>query len=290
MLKDAGNKKERYFRPVLTWSKLLYRRIDQDNMMALAGNLAYVSLLSLVPLVAVIFALFAVFPVFADISVQLRQFVFTNFMPATGDVIEHYIDQFIANANRMTAMGAAGLVVTSLLLMYAIDSALNTIWRSQRARPPLYSFALYWMILTLGPLLIGTSVVISSYLLSQRWASEINSVMDDVLRIFPLLLSWLSFWLLYSLVPTVRVPVKDAVIGAIIAAALFEFGKKIFTLYIQMFPSYQLVYGVLAVIPLLFIWVYWTWCIVLLGAEITVTFSDYRQLKQPTEQPKLEEL
>jgi len=72
----------------MTWSKLLYRRIDQDNMMTLAGNLAYVSLLSLVPLVAVIFALFAVFPIFADISVQLRQFIFTNFMPATGDVIE----------------------------------------------------------------------------------------------------------------------------------------------------------------------------------------------------------
>ena len=273
----------------MTWSKLLYQRIDQDNMMTLAGNLAYVSLLSLVPLVAVIFALFAVFPVFADISVQLRQFIFTNFMPATGDVIEHYIDQFIANANRMTAVGAAGLVVTSLLLMYAIDSALNTIWRSKRARPPLYSFALYWMILTLGPLLVGTSVVISSYLLSQRWASEINSLMDDVLRIFPLLLSWLSFWLLYSLVPTVRVPVKDAVIGAMIAAALFELGKKVFTLYIQMFPSYQLVYGVLAVIPLLFIWVYWTWCIVLLGAEITVTFNEYRQLKQSTEQTKSEE-
>ena len=257
--------------------------------MTLAGNLAYVSLLSLVPLVAVIFALFAVFPIFSDISVQLRQFIFTNFMPATGDVIEHYIEQFIANASRMTAVGAAGLVVTSLLLMYAIDSALNTIWRSKRIRPRLYSFALYWMILTLGPLLVGGSVGISSYLLSLRWASELHSVMNDVLRIFPLLLSWLSFWLLYSLVPTVRVPVKDAVTGALIAAVLFELGKKVFSLYITMFPSYQLVYGVLAVIPLLFIWIYWTWCIVLLGAEITVTFEDYRRLKLPAEQKKLEQ-
>lgn len=289
MLKRLGGKAKENGRPAVTWGKLLYQRIDQDNMMTLAGNLAYVSLLSLVPLVAVVFALFAVFPIFAEISVQLRQFVFTNFMPATGDVIERYIDQFIANSSRMTALGAAGLVVTSLLLMYAIDSALNTIWRSTRVRPRLYSFALYWMILTLGPLLVGTSVAISSYLLSLRWASELNSVMDDVLRIFPLLLSWLSFWLLYCLVPTVRVPVKDAAIGAMIAAALFELGKKIFTLYITMFPSYQLVYGVLAVIPLLFIWIYWTWCIVLLGAEITVTFGDYRQLKQSTEQEKPEE-
>lgn len=272
-----------HVKPAMIWITLLYRRVNQDNMLTLAGNLAYVSLLSLVPLVTVVFALFAIFPLFADISVQLRQFVFTNFMPATGDVIEHYINQFIANASRMTAVGAVGLVVTSLLLMYAIDSALNTIWRSTHVRPRLYSFAVYWMILTLGPLLVGASVAISSYLLSQRWASELNSVMDDVLRLFPLLLSWLSFWLLYNVVPTVRVPVKDAAIGAMIAAVLFELGKKIFTIYIQLFPSYQLVYGVLAVIPLLFIWIYWTWCIVLLGAEITVTFDDYRQLKQSTE-------
>ena len=242
-------------------------------MTTLAGNLAYVSLLSLVPLVAVIFALFSAFPMFADVSMQLRHFVFANFIPATGDVIQNYIEQFVANSSKMTAVGACGLIVTALLLMYSIDSALNTIWRSKKVRPKVYSFAVYWMILTLGPLLAGASLAISSYLLSLRWASDLNSVIDNVLRIFPLILSWLSFWLLYSVVPTTRVPNRDAVVGALVAALLFELGKKGFALYITMFPSYQLIYGVLAVIPILFVWVYWTWCIVLLGAEITVTLG-----------------
>ncbi len=135
-------------------------------MTTLAGNLAYVSLLSLVPLVAVVFALFAAFPMFSDVSIQLRHFIFANFLPATGDVIQRYIEQFVANSNKMTAVGACGLIVTALLLMYSIDSALNTIWRSKRARPKIYSFAVYWMILTLGPLLAGASLAISSYLLS----------------------------------------------------------------------------------------------------------------------------
>ena len=121
---------------------------------------------------------------------------------------------------------------------------------------------------------------ISSYLLSLRWATDLNSVIDNVLRILPLILSWLSFWLLYSVVPTTRVPNRDAVVGALVAALLFELGKKGFALYITMFPSYQLIYGVLAVIPILFVWVYWTWCIVLLGAEITVTLGVYRELKK----------
>ncbi|AFJ48961.1 virulence factor BrkB family protein [Shimwellia blattae] len=270
----------KFARSLLLWLRLLWRRVDEDNMTTLAGNLAYVSLLSLVPLVAVIFALFAAFPAFSDISIQLRHFIFANFIPATGDVIQRYIEQFVANSSRMTLVGSVGLVVTSLLLMYSIDSALNVIWRSKRHRPKVYSFAIYWMILTLGPLLVGTSLAISSYLLSLRWASDFNSVIDDVLRIFPLLLSWLAFWLLYSLVPTVRVNSRDALAGALVAALLVELGKKGFALYITMFPSYQLIYGVLAVIPILFVWVYWSWCIVLLGAEITVTLGEFRSLKQ----------
>lgn len=93
------------------------------------------SLLSLVPLIAVVFALFAAFPMFSEVSVQIRHFIFANFIPATGDVIQGYIEQFVANSSRMTAVGAFGLIVTSLLLMYSIDSALNTIWRSTRSRP-----------------------------------------------------------------------------------------------------------------------------------------------------------
>lgn len=258
-------------------------------MTTLAGNLAYVSLLSLVPLIAVVFALFAAFPMFSDVSIQLRHFIFANFMPATGDVIQRYIEQFVANSNKMTAVGACGLIVTALLLMYAIDSALNTIWRSKRTRPKVYSFAVYWMILTLGPLLAGVSLAISSYLLSLRWASDLNTVIDNVLHILPLLLSWISFWLLYSIVPTTRVPNRDALVDAFVAALLFEAGKKGFALYITMFPSYQLIYGVLAVIPILFVWVYWTWCIVLLGAEITVTLGEYRKLKQAAEQEEADQ-
>ncbi|WP_128175361.1 virulence factor BrkB family protein [[Pantoea] beijingensis] len=266
----------------LTWLKLLWHRIEHDGMTTQAGNLAYVSLLALVPLVAVVFALFAAFPVFSDVSVQLKNFIFTNFMPAAGNTIQRYLEQFVANVNKMTAIGAVGLIVTALLLMYSVDSALNTIWRSKTQRPLIYSFAVYWMILTLGPLLAGASLAISSYLLSMRWVavSGVSGVVDQVIRIFPLLLSWLAFWLLYSIVPTQRVPPRDALIGALIAGLLFELGKKGFALYVTMFPSYQLIYGVLAVIPILFLWVYWTWCIVLLGAEITVTFEDYRQLRR----------
>ena len=257
--------KLRHFRPGFhafwLWLKLLWKRIDNDAMTTQAGNLAFVSLLALVPLIAVVFALFAAFPVFSDISVQLKNFIFTNFMPAAGNTLQRYLEQFVANVHRMTAVGAVGLIVTALLLMHSVDSALNAIWRSDKKRPLVYSFAVYWMILTLGPLLAGASLAISSYLLSLKWinVTGVTSLVDQMLRFFPLLLSWLSFWLLYSIVPTQRVPARDALTGALVAGLLFELGKKGFALYVTMFPSYQLIYGVLAVIPILFLWVYWTW-------------------------------
>ncbi|KQN63245.1 virulence factor BrkB family protein [Erwinia sp. Leaf53] len=275
-----------------SWMKLLWQRIDDDGMTTLAGNLAYVSLLSLVPLIAVVFALFAAFPMFSEVSVQLKSFVFNNFVPAAGNVIQSYLEQFVANVNKMTAVGIGGLIFTALLLMYSIDSALNAIWRSARKRPLVYSFAIYWMILTLGPLLAGASLAISSYVLSLHWAtvSGVSGALDMLLRLFPLLLSCMAFWLLYSIVPTAQVAGRDALIGALVAGALFELGKKAFALYVTMFPSYQLIYGVLAVIPILFLWVYWTWCIVLLGAEITATLGDYRRLKQEEQERENEEV
>nr|CBX78862.1 tRNA processing exoribonuclease BN [Erwinia amylovora ATCC BAA-2158] len=274
-----------------TWIKLLWQRIDEDAMTVLAGHLAYVSLLSLVPLIAVVFALFTAFPMFSDVSVQLKNFAFHNLVPAAGTTVQNYLEQFVANVSRMTAVGVGGLVVTALLLMYSIDSALNTIWRSKVKRPLVYSLAVYWMILTLGPLLAGASLAISSYLLSLHWATigGLSVLIDMVLRIFPLLLSCLSFWLLYSLVPTAPVAGHDALVGAIVGGILFELGKKGFTLYIPTFPSYQLIYGVLAVVPILFLWVYWTWCIVLLGAEITATLADYRRLKREEQERENED-
>lgn len=273
-------------KPAFHWLGVFWRRIDEDNMTVHAGNLTFVSLLALVPLATVVFALFAAFPVFSDVSVQLRHFIFDNFVPAAGTVVEDYLERFVSNVNRMTAVGAVGLIITALLLMHSIDSALNTIWRSTKKRPLVFSFAVYWMVLTLGPLLAGASLAMSSYLLSAQWLNDsgVTHLLEPLLRLFPLLLSVLAFWLLYSIVPTCPVPGRDAFIGALVAGVLFELGKKAFSLYVTAFPSYQMIYGVLAVIPILFLWMYWTWCIVLLGAEVTVSFGQYRQLRKSAKQ------
>ena len=251
-------------------------------MTTLAGNLAYVSLLSLVPLVAVVFALFAAFPMFSDVSIQLRHFIFANFLPATGDVIQRYIEQFVANSNKMTAVGACGLIVTALLLMYSIDSALNTIWRSKRARPKIYSFAVYWMILTLGPLLaVWRSVPICSPC-AGRAISILSSTTCCVF--FRCCCRGSPSGCCTALFLPSAYLTATRLLARLSPHSCSKQERKV-----SRFPSYQLIYGVLAVIPILFVWVYWTWCIVLLGAEITVTLGEYRKLKQAAEQEEDDE-
>ena len=257
-------------------------------MTTLAGNLAYVSLLSLVPLVAVVFALFAAFPMFSDVSIQLRHFIFANFLPATGDVIQRYIEQFVANSNKMTAVGACGLIVTALLLMYSIDSALNTIWRSKRARPKIYSFAVYWMILTLGPLLAGASLAIVP-ICSPCAGRAISILSSTTCCVF------------------FRCCCRGSPSGCCTALFLPSAyltatrlsARLLLTPVRSRKERFRALYHHVPVIsahlrraggdPHSLCWVYWTWCIVLLGAEITVTLGEYRKLKQAAEQEEDDE-
>ena len=163
------------------------------------------------------------------------------------------------------------LFIVALILISNIDKTLNRIWQSKNERPLIFTFAIYWMVLTLGPLLMGSSVIMSSYLIGlANYAEEFTpGVTTVLLKILPIITSVSGFFLIYMLVPNKKIDPKHAIFGALVAAVLFEASKKAFALYVTSFPSYQLIYGALAVIPILFVWVYLSWMVVLIGAEVT---------------------
>ncbi len=254
----------------------LWRRIDEDQLTVSAGYLAYVTLLSLVPFMAVVFGVLSAFPVFAEGRVVLEQFLFDNLVPAASDAIREHLLAFAENTKRMTVMGALFLFATALLLISNIDRTLNDIWRVPQRRSFLASFPVYWMVLTLGPLLVGSSIVLTSYVVSWRISGDqvLSSLYLQLLRALPFLLSVAAFFIVYTLVPNVRVRPKHALWGALLAALLFEGSKKAFAFYVTQFPSYEAIYGALAAIPILFVWVYLCWLIVLIGALVTATLGE----------------
>ncbi|EKE75908.1 virulence factor BrkB family protein [Gallaecimonas xiamenensis] len=254
-------------------------RVKEDRLTLHAGAMAYVTLLSLVPFIAVLFSLFSAFPGFEQVKGELQHFIFDNFVPAASDVIAEQVQGFAANASKMTALGILFLVVTALMLISSVDRTINQIFRIHRPRRWSVAFATYWSVLTLGPLLMGVSLALTSYVVGMDVFQKgaLSGVRTFLIGLAPFMASWAAFMVLYLLVPNKRVRVRHAMGGAILGALLFEISKRCFALYVAQVPSYQLIYGTLAAIPILFFWIYLCWLIVLLGAELTAYLTDCDQ-------------
>ncbi len=259
--------------------KLLGARFIEDQGLPSTASLTYTTLLSLVPLMTVSLAIFSAFPVSDRVAEQIQDFVFANFIPASGEVLQEYFQQFSNKASQLTGAGFVFLVVVALMLMANIDRAFNTIWRVKTKRRPLSLFIMYWSILSLGPLLIGVSMAVTSYLVSIPLlsdAAETLGVGARLLGLMPLLASAVAFTLLYAVVPNRRVPIRHAMAGGVLAAVLFELAKRGFAFYLTHFPAYEAIYGALAAIPIFLVWVYLSWLVTLLGAEFSCCLGIYR--------------
>ncbi len=253
----------------------LGKRFIEDRCPQHASALAYTTLLSIVPLMAVTFSIFTAFPVFENLTDDFQSFLFQNFVPTSAELLQTYLLEFVQKASGLTALGIGGLMATSILLMAAINRALNTIWRTQTPRSSVVNFLVYWAVLTLSPLLMGISLAVSSYIVSLPLISDTTNNIH-VLRVTPFIMSACAFSVLYILVPSQRVPIRPAVAGGLVAALLFELAKKGFAFYVTQFPTYQAIYGALAILPIFLVWIYVCWVIVLLGAEITHSLLSYR--------------
>ena len=255
----------------------LLRRFHEDRILYYSGYLSYVTLLSIVPLLAVIFSLLSILPFFEKLKEEVEEFVFRNFVPELGDVLQEQILSFVDNATRMTPFGLIVLLVVALLLLSSIDHTLNQIWRVGKNRGIILSYSIYIVVLISSPVLLGTGLAANSYLVSLGGIEEESdfSAIKLILSSVHFLGSFLFFLLLYIVVPHTKVHFWSAVFGALITTLLFELSKSVFALYFIHFPVYQAIYGALAVIPLLFVWVFISWVVVLVGAQISASLDGF---------------
>ncbi|MCA3885709.1 MAG: YihY family inner membrane protein [Burkholderia sp.] len=249
------------------------RRSAEDRIPQVAGSLTFTTMLALVPLVTVAFALFTAFPMFASFQISLQGFLADHLMPAQFNIqIFKYLNQFASKAKGLTTAGLIVLVVTSVMTMMTIESAFNLIWRVRKPRPFAQRVLAYWALITLGPLLFGVSLSISSYLFTQSLAftgaGPSTSIVEWLLALASLPLTVLAFTLLYVYLPNCAVAWRDAVIGGLFAAIAFELAKRGFGYYVRRIPTYTAVYGAFAALPVFLLWVYLSWFIALLGAMV----------------------
>ncbi|MGA8862570.1 MAG: YihY family inner membrane protein [Gallionella sp.] len=267
-------------------------RFSQDRCTQTAASLTFTTLLSLVPLMTIALIMFSAFPVFESFSVNIKTYLLENLMPETaGVVITRYMQQFTESAARLTTVGIGFLGLTAMLMMLTIDHAFNVIWRVTRPRPLVNRLVIYWAVLTLAPILVGASLSLTSWLvgMSMGYANHIPLFGIEALKILPVLFTTLAFTLMFRLVPNRYVPRRHALTGAFVAAVLFETMNRIFGYYVSNFPTYKLVYGAFASVPIFLMWIYLSWLTILLGAEITASLSHWRTAvpRQPSSSARL---
>lgn len=255
------------------------RRFNDDRCLQIAGSLTYTTLLALVPFLAIVFTVISAFPMFEDFMVGVKVFLLLNLVPeVAGKIITVYMEQFSQNAARLSAVGFVFLLVTALVTMSTIDRAFNSIWRVRRQRPWKWSLLTYWAMITLGPVLIGLSLSLKVYLLSLTEEVISKFVFLDWVwvRVVPVLVTAIAFFLFYRFVPNRFVPRQHALFGGVVAALLFEGMKHLLGLYVRSFPTYDLIYGAFASIPIFLLWLFLAWMVILLGAEVTASLSHWR--------------
>ncbi|MGC2415341.1 MAG: YihY family inner membrane protein, partial [Stellaceae bacterium] len=269
----------------LTFSRYALHRFSRDGCFAAAGALSYTTLVSLVPLGVIALGILSAFPNFAATRQQLLALVFHNFVPQISEQAAWWFEHFAESAAQATAIGIVGIAATGVLLLVTVEDQLNALWRVTTPRPWGQRIVAYWTLMTLGPLLVGMSLTLSTYLdtaarragLDPTAIAQFASGWPQFLaRVVPFFLELTACTLLYCLIPNCAVRWRDGALGAAVAAILIEILKVGFAIYIGAMSSYQTVYGALAAIPIFLLWMYVSWLAVLLGGVVAANLATWR--------------
>lgn len=254
-----------------TWH-VLSARFREDRLGVTASSLTFTTLLALVPFFTVALALFTAFPIFGKVQQVLERWLVDSLIPETiARQVLGYLTQFASKASRLGLVGFSILMVTAVALILTIDRTLNNIWRVRQLRPLGQRVLIYWAAITLGPLVLGLSLVLSSYVMSAS-RGLVNALPESLRFVF----DSIEFMVLaagmaglYHYVPNTPVRWRHAWVGGIFVSVCMELAKKVLGVYLTSVPTYSVIYGAFATLPILLIWMYVAWCIVLLGALVT---------------------
>lgn len=262
----------RFFSQTYKYITQTWAQFFDDHCPTRAAALSYTTLLSLVPLMAVSLSIAAAFPVYKQYSEKLQTVIFENFVATKADVIQQHLQSFAERAMHLSATGLMFLLFAAVLMIFTMENAMNVIWRVEKRRKGVPAFLMYWAVLTLLPIMAAVGFALSNMVLSLPGVSEVAKALENWLHIItflPLFVIWIAFAFLYTALPNRKVYLRHTLVGSFIATLLFQLAKYGFGIYLSYFPTYELLYGALATVPIFLVWLYVSWLIILLGAVIS---------------------
>lgn len=249
----------------------LRNRFGEDHLGVSAGSLTFTTTIALVPLITVILAVFTAFPAFAKFQVILQNWLIQSLIPENiARQVLGYLTQFSGKASKLGFVGLLVLIGTSLTLIFTIDRTLNQIWHVRNTRLWGQKILIYWAAISLGPILLAISLSATTYAIpiTRGVTGVIPATVQIIVEVIQFLMMAVGVSALYHFVPNTKVLWRYAFLGGIFVAGCFEIAKILLGLYLSQVPTYSLIYGAFATLPILLIWIYVAWVIVLLGAVL----------------------
>ena len=250
----------------------LRERFTEDRLGLTASSLTFTTTIALVPLITVALAVFTAFPIFAKFQDVLQKWLVESLVPDNiARQVLGSLNQFAGKASKLGAAGLAVLLSTALMLIFTIDRTLNSIWRVRTPRPFAQRVLIYWAAITLGPLVLAFSLSMTSYAISasKGLVGVLPGGVSFILDSFQFVLVAGGMAAMFHYVPNTTVRWGHAWMGGFFVSACMEVAKRLLALYLSKVPTYSVVYGAFATVPILLIWIYTAWVIVLLGAALT---------------------
>lgn len=268
---------------------LMVHQYQAKSCQKSAASLTYVTLFATVPMMTVTFSMFSIIPAFQNLGDQLQSLIFQHFLPNSEQDFGKYLKEFSSQARNLTAFGVVFLLVSAYLMLKDIEQNFNAIWGVSRGRRGIANFLLYWAILSLGPLLLGAALGISTYLASFRLlvgTYDSLGVFEWAFQLAPWVLTWAAFTLLFVAVPNCKVSVRHAMIGGVFTMLGFQGLKAVFG-WVVGHSSFTLVYGAFAAVPLFLLWVNLIWTVILGGAVFVHTIGAHQMVLRDRNYPDL---
>ena len=248
---------------------VLGERFREDRLGLTASSLTFTTTIAMVPFFTVALALFTVFPMFAKMQGRLQRWLIESLIPDNiARQVLGYLNQFASKASGLGIAGLIVLLITAIALILTIDKTLNNIWRVPRPRPLAQRVLIYWATITLGPLILAVSLSTTSYVFAASRDVVGGAMVKLAFDSLEFLLLAAGMAALYHYVPNTNVRWSHAWAGGIFVAAAIEIAKRVLGYYLSLVPTYSVLYGAFATFPILLVWIYVAWVIVLLGAVI----------------------
>lgn len=263
-------------REILPFLGYVARRFADDRCPRMAAGLGYTSLLAVVPLTAIAFSMLAAFPVFEGMRERFQDILFANLLPQSAEAMREYFSQFVAKSAALSAVGIVGLAFTAVLLLGTIEADMNAIFRVTRPRRLAARLLVFWAVITLGPLLLGASFSLSTYLFAAGEWLGVDDPAGPIAQAAPTVIIVVMLTFFYLVIPNRPVRLSASLLGGVVAGLMFSGLRELFGWYVSNFPAYQTIYGALSVIPIFLVWLYLSWIVVLLGAVLAASLTEWR--------------